>query len=134
MPTYYYLNIPRFPADAPAGYPHILDEVTDDDNYLPRVAPELVDFITTVLYRMVDHSTAVDEFHDSSVNSFRMAGRSYARGIAWMGSYVIQRIGEHVVVRPGICCAHREHADTGFSAGSITKRPQNAVCRFTWSV
>lgn len=71
-----YEDHPLLPSNAPKGQPHIIKDSQQNNDFLYDVyetdgKPNLCDFIATVLHRLKDHPTALHDFFDQTITSFK---------------------------------------------------------------
>ncbi|CAA9966601.1 hypothetical protein PTMSG1_09960 [Pyrenophora teres f. maculata] len=97
-----YENHTFLPSDAPQGQPHIIKDGQEDkevfyQSYYRQIKPAgLCDFVATVLYRLQRHPTAMQDFFDPAVKSFKFLRME--KKDSWLMSSMIWRIRDEVLV------------------------------------
>jgi hypothetical protein len=107
-----YRGHPLFPADAPRGQAHILEDSMAYDEEGPRQMPkpdyELCNFIATFLYNLEEYPNALKDFFNPEVKSFRLI-RDYGNRLIPYDDddefygilpFIIWRRGNNVFVSP----------------------------------
>ena len=97
-----YEDHPLLPLDAPQGQPHIIKDGQQDSTALNSIyskhskPADLCDFFVTVLHRLEGHSTALENFFDPTIRSFKFL-RVEKKGGCQMSSMIWRKENEVLV-------------------------------------
>jgi hypothetical protein len=99
-----YKDHPLFPAAAPRGQAHVLEDSIGCDEegpgQMPRPDYQLCDFITTLLYKLEQYPNALQDFFNPEIKSFKLV-RHYGDGkICGIRPFMIWRRQYDVIVSP----------------------------------